>query len=43
MKLGRTILDIRKERKMTQEEFAKFFMLHDRQYQIGRKKRIIRI
>ena len=25
MKLGQTILDIRKERKMTQEEFAQIF------------------
>ena len=40
MKLGQTILDIRKERKMTQEEFAQIFHVTRQTVSNGERKEL---
>ena len=41
MNLGNQILNIRKEQQLTQEEFAGYFMLLDKLFQIGKMKKAI--
>lgn len=43
MKIGETILKLREEKKMSQEEFAQYYHVTRQLFQTGKRKRIIRI